>query len=125
MRAFLLIIIAFLMTGCSLCFAQSPPPPPPAAWPVRIVGRAEIFYFKNSDTSKVDVGNTLLGSHETMLREVYFSLGASFSVPGPKVTRPHAVNLTLYSYTHGSNYRYRSDTEVMILVNDKAVLSGR
>jgi hypothetical protein len=125
MRNSLLVVIAYLLMGSLPCLAQSPPPPPPpAARPVRVVGKAEVFYFKNSDISRVNVGSTLLGSHETMLREDFFSIAASFSVHGPKVTRPKVVNLELYSYTHGSTYRYKNDNQVTIFVNNKALVWG-
>ena len=123
-RILLVVVLAYLVMSGSLSFAQSPPPPPPPARPVRLVGKAEVFYFKNSDTSKVNVGVTLLGSYETMVREDFFSLGASFSVHGPKVTRPEVVRLTLYSYTHGSDYRYKNDNQVTIFVDNKALVSG-
>jgi hypothetical protein len=123
MRRFVFVcFIGCLLIG-SVCLAQSPPPI--AAAPVRKIGKAEVFYFKSSDTSKVNVAVALLGSHETILREDYFSLGASFSVHGQKVTRPNAVILDLYSYTHGSGYRYKSDNQVTILIDDKPLVSGR
>jgi hypothetical protein len=121
-RILLIALAAWLLTGF-VCSAQSPPPM--AATPVRKVGKAEVFYFKNSDTSKVNVGVTLLGSHETILREDYFSLGVSFSVHGQKVTRPNAVILDLYSYTHGTDYRYRNDNQVSISIDGKPLVSGR
>jgi hypothetical protein len=120
-----IVLIAFsvwLLTG-TICRAQSPPPI--AAAPVRKVGKAEVFYFKNSDTSKVKVAVTLLGSHETILREDYFALGASFSVHGQKVTRPNAVILDLYSYTQGTDYRYRNDNQVTVLIDGEPMVSGR
>ena len=124
MRNFLLIIFTFLLTSCSLGFAQSEPPPPPAARPVRVVGKADVFYTKYSDTSRVSVAVILLGSRETRLREDYFLIGAHFSVPGRKVKRPPAINLTFYSYTHGSDYRYKNDAKVTLLVNNKSAVSG-
>jgi hypothetical protein len=122
-RTFLFFTFVLLLTGYVQAIGQTPPPP--AARPVRIVGKAEVFYFKNSDTTRVNVGVTLLGSHETVLREDFFSLGAFFSVPGPQVTPPRAVTLTLYSYTHGTDYRYKTDNQVTVLIDNKSLVSGR
>jgi len=124
MRIFLIVAFAVSVGSFSVIVGQTPPPPIPAA-PVRKVGKAEVFYFKNSDTSRVNVDVTLLGSHKTILREDYFSLGASFSVRGAKLVQPKAVSLTLYSYTHGTDYRYKNDNLVTILLDNKPLVSGR
>src|SRR5262245_10558428 len=40
------------------------------------------------------------------------------------VTRPQAINLMLYSYTHGTDYRYKDDHQVELLIDDKLIGSG-
>jgi hypothetical protein len=84
-----------------------------------VVGKAEVFYFKNSNQTKVDVNFTLLGSARNSPQEDAFGAGASFVVSGSKVTRPQTINFTLYSYTHGTDYKYKNDSQVTIFVNDK------
>jgi hypothetical protein len=123
MRIFLPFGFAVLMGAFTVIVGQTPPPL--AARPVRVVGKAEVFYFKNSDTSRVKVDTVLLGTYAAMLREDYFTLSASFSTPGAKLTRPKAVMLTLYSYSHGTDYRYRNDNQVAIFLDNKPLVSGR
>src|SRR5262245_27029688 len=116
-----------LMSG-SICLGQSPPPPPPPppppAKPVKVVGNAEVFYFKETNRSRVNSNFTLLGSVKNILREDVFQVTASFTVLGTKITRPHAINLMLYSYTHGTDYRYKDDHQVELLIDGKLIGSG-
>src|SRR5215468_3097147 len=122
-RFFILVVIYLLMSG-SICLSQSPPPPPPPpAKPVRVVGKAVVNYFKNSDKTRVSVGFILLGSAEKILKEDFFSVTAEFNVSGSKVTRPQTVNFTLHSYTLGADYRYKNDNQVTILADDIAAIS--
>jgi hypothetical protein len=123
MRIFLIFAFAASIGSCSVIVGQTPPPLPAA--PVRKVGKAEVFYFKNSDTSRVNVGVTLLGSPDTIRRDDNFSIRASFSVSGAKLTRPKAVGLTLYSYTNGSAYRYKNNNQVTIFLDNRPLVSGR
>jgi len=124
-RAFSFLVAVYLFAIPSTCPGQSPPPPPPRpAKPIRVVGKAEVFYFRNSNTTKVDVGFTLLGSGRNSPQEDTFGVRADFVVSGSKVTRPESINFTLYSYTHGTDYRYRNENQVTIFLNDKARMSG-
>jgi len=126
-RFFILVVIYLLMSG-SICLGQSPPPPPPPppppAKPVKVVGNAEVFYFKETNRSRVNSNFTLLGSVKNILREDVFQVTASFTVPGAKTTRPHAINLMLYSYIHGTDYRYKDDHQVELLIDGKLMGSG-
>src|SRR5215510_15115100 len=124
LRIFFVLVVTYLLMSASICLGQSsPPPPPPPAKPVKVVGKAEVFYFKSSDKTKVSVGFTLLGSVERSLKEDYFSVKAEFEVSGSKVARPQTVNLILDSYTHGTDYRYKNDNHVTIFADDSAVIS--
>jgi hypothetical protein len=124
--SFTFSVIIFLATF-SFCYGQSPPPPPPPpppAKPVKIVGKAEVFYFKKTNRSRVNVDFTLLGSMKNILREDVFQVTASLTAQGEKITRPQAINLMLYSHTHGTDYRYKDDHQVELLIDGKLIGSG-
>src|SRR5215813_5710077 len=125
LRRFFILVVILLMSG-SICSGQSPPPPPPPppAKPVKVVGKAEVFYFKESNRSRVNADFILLGSMKNILREDVFQVTAGFTVPGEKITRPQAINLMLYSYTHGTDYRYKDDHQVELLIEGKLIVSG-
>ena len=126
-RFSILVVIYSLMRG-SICLGQStpppPPPPPPPAKPVKVVGKAQVFYFKKTNRSHVNADFVLLGSMKNILREDVFQVTAEFTVPGEKITRPQAINLMLYSYTHGTDYRYKDDHHVELLIEGKLISSG-
>ena len=119
--------IIYLLSIFSFCYGQSPPappPPPPPAKPVRTVGKAKVFYFKETNRSVVDTDFVLLGNLKNILREDVFQVTAGFTVSGEKIARPKAINLMLYSYIHGSDYRYKDDHQAGILIDDKLIVSG-
>ena len=126
-RFFILVVIYLLMSG-SICLGQSPPPPPPPppppAKPVKVVGKAQVFYFKETNRSHVHADFILLGSMKNILREDVFQVTTEFTVPGEKITRPQGINLMLYSYTHGADYQYKDDHHVEPLIDGKLIGSG-
>ena len=120
----LVLVASIAVITSSTSYSQSPPPPPPPAIPVKTVGKAKVYYFKNSDKSRVTVEFILHGSYEKILKEDYFTMGAEFEVPGKKVTQPQTVMITLFSYTHGVDYRYKNNNQVTLFINKKTLLIG-
>jgi len=125
-RRFFILVVTYLLMSGLICLGQSPPPPPPPppAKPVKVVGKAEVFYFKETNRSRVNADFTLLGSVKNILREDVFQVTASFTVLGEKIIRPQTIILMLYSYTHGTDYRYKDDHQVELLIDDKPIGSG-
>ena len=125
-RRFFILVVTYLLMSGLICLGQSPPPPPPPppAKPVKVVGKAEVFYFKETNRSRVNADFTLLGSVKNILREDVFQVTASFTVLGEKIIRPQTIILMLHSYTHGTDYRYKDDHQVELLIDDKPIGSG-
>lgn len=94
-----LVLFACAASGHSLQDGPPPPPPPAPAKPVRVVGKAKVYYFKNSDTSEVQTDQPI---YEERKDGKLDSLGlkARFKVVGQKVTTPDRVTMDFMTQTY-------------------------
>lgn len=121
--ALIITWIAYVASGHTLQDGPPPPPPPAPAKPVRVVGKAEVFYFKNSNTSEV---HTHLTIYDEKKDDKLESLGlqARFKVVGQKVTKPDRVTIDFMTQTYEPKFATPESRTLTIYVDGQKLGSG-
>jgi hypothetical protein len=120
--------------GCAQTRSPSPSPqssPPTAgpsisiqvATPAKSFGKTEVYYDATRKRTKAKVDFYVIGRPEDALKTDVLSLTIEMEGPGRRPVKAESIIFSLYSYSHGKSYKYKSDPKLTIFLDDTLLLS--
>jgi len=91
--------------------------------PTKTVGKAEVYYDDTRKRTKAKVDFYVIGRPEDILTTDVLSLAIEIEGPGRRPVKAESIIFSLYSYSHGKSYKYKSDSKLTIFLDNALLLS--
>lgn len=92
--------------------------------PVKTVGKASVAHDQKSNRSTAKVSFYVVGRPEEIKNVDVLQIEARIEGSGKESMKPEEVYFRLYSYSHGTEYKYKSDPKLSIFINGVLFVTG-